>query len=231
MKSLLFATCEKHKMVMPLSNFLEDCLVYQDNDILVMNKPAGLLSVPGKGDALFDSVLTRLQAIQPKTLLIHRLDRDTSGLLVFALNKAAQSHISKQFQQRTTEKLYQAIVEGQIVEQGKIDIPVCYDSTRPPLHIVDKDYSKPALTYFKLIENLTINDSVVSRVALTPVTGRSHQLRVHMQHLQHAIIGDTLYATASGQALSSRLCLHATELSFVHPVTGQTLKFVCPPPF
>ncbi|GAA5003840.1 RluA family pseudouridine synthase [Acinetobacter puyangensis] len=210
---------------------MEECLVYRDDDLLVINKPAGLLSVPGKGDALFDSVLSRLQAIEAKTLLVHRLDRDTSGLLVFALNRPAQSHISRQFQDRQTKKLYQAIVEGQPVDQGQVDIPVCYDPQNPPLHIADPDYSKSALTYFRVLDQFQIKDRLVSRVALTPITGRSHQLRVHMQYIDHPIIGDTLYATPVGQSLSDRLCLHATELSFIHPVTGQTLKFVCPPPF
>ncbi|KAA8735593.1 RluA family pseudouridine synthase [Acinetobacter qingfengensis] len=214
-----------------MSNFLQDCLVYRDEDILVIQKPEGLLSVPGKGEALFDSVLTRLHAIEPKTLLIHRLDRDTSGLLVFALNKAAQSHISRQFQERQTYKLYQAIVEGDLPERGEVNVPVCYDPSRPPLHIADPNFSKPALTQFEVIEYLTIQNQKVSRVALTPITGRSHQLRVHMQYLGHPIIGDTLYATVDGQTLSSRLCLHATALSFKHPVSGQALKFVCPPPF
>lgn len=222
---------QNYNVVVALSNFLEECLVYRDDDLLVINKPAGLLSVPGKGDALFDSVLSRLQAIEAKTLLVHRLDRDTSGLLVFALNRPAQSHISRQFQDRQTKKLYQAIVEGQPVDQGQVDVPVCYDPQNPPLHIADPDYSKSALTYFRVLDQFQIKDRPVSRVALTPITGRSHQLRVHMQYIDHPIIGDTLYATPLGQSLSDRLCLHATELSFIHPVTGQTLKFVCPPPF
>lgn len=222
---------QNYNVVVALSNFLEECLVYRDDDLLVINKPAGLLSVPGKGDALFDSVLSRLQAIEAKTLLVHRLDRDTSGLLVFALNRPAQSHISRQFQDRQTKKLYQAIVEGQPVDQGQVDVPVCYDPKNPPLHIADPDYPKSALTYFKVLDQFQLKGQPVSRVALTPITGRSHQLRVHMQYIDHPIIGDTLYATTVGQSLSDRLCLHATELSFIHPVTGQTLNFVCPPPF
>ncbi len=229
-KSLLFASC-RYKVINRLGNFLEDCLLYQDNDLFVINKPAGLLSVPGKGEALFDSVLTRLQDIDSRTLLIHRLDRDTSGLLVFALSKSAQSHISRQFQERKTKKLYQAIVEGLAPTRGQVDVPVCYDAAHPPLHIADPDYNKPALTYFEVLQHLQISGHDVTRLALTPVTGRSHQLRVHMQYLGHPIIGDTLYATAQGQTLSNRLCLHATELEFEHPDTGQHLKFVCPPPF
>ena len=216
---------------MVLGNFLEDHLVYRDDDILVINKPAGLLSVPGKGPELSDSVLSRLQAIEPSTLLIHRLDRDTSGILVFALNKPAQSEISRQFQQRKTEKCYQAIVEGHMQCDGVVDIPVCYDASRPPLHIVDANFSKPALTEFKVLDNFFIHERMVSRVALMPITGRSHQLRVHMQYLGHPIIGDTLYATTLGQSLAARLCLHAMQLAFAHPSTGAPLKFVCPTPF
>lgn len=214
-----------------LADFLDSCLVYRDEHVMLINKPAGLLSVPGKGEALFDSLLTRLQQIEPDTLLIHRLDRDTSGLLAFALNKAAQRHISRQFQDRQTDKRYQALIEGVVTQKGEINIPVCYDPSRPPLHIADPDFPKPAQTYYEIIEHLQIENSDVTRVALTPVTGRSHQLRVHMQYLGHPIIGDTLYATVQGQKLATRLCLHATELSFKHPVTGQSLKFVCPPPF
>lgn len=212
-----------------MSDFLQDCLIYQDNDILVIHKPAGILTINGKD--ITDSVLTRLQRIEKKVLLIHRLDRDTSGILVFALNKFAQSHISKQFQARRTEKTYHALVEGTLYGEGEISVPVCYDAAHPPLHIVDLEFNKPALTYFKVLEHLSIQDKAVTRVALTPVTGRSHQLRVHLQYLGHPIIGDTLYATPQGQQLSQRLCLHATALSFLHPVTEQSVNFVCTSPF
>ena len=218
-----------------MPNFLQDCLIYRDDDVMVINKPAGLLSVPGKGEALSDSVQTRLLQEEPKTLLIHRLDRDTSGILVFALNKAAQRHISIQFQQRQTEKKYHAIVEGHLSDHfedfGEINVPVRYDEAHPPLHIADESHPKPAQSYYQIIENFYIQDVAVSRIVLKPITGRSHQLRVHTQYIGHPIVGDTLYATAQGQSLSKRLCLHAAELSFVHPVTGQTLNFVCQTPF
>ena len=218
-----------------MPNFLQDCLIYRDDDVMVINKPAGLLSVPGKGEALTDSVQTRLLQEEPKTLLVHRLDRDTSGILVFALNKAAQRHISIQFQQRQTEKKYHAIVEGHLSDHfedfGEINVPVRYDEAHPPLHIADESHPKPAQSYYQIIENFYIQDVAVSRIVLKPITGRSHQLRVHTQYIGHPIVGDTLYATAQGQSLSKRLCLHAAELSFVHPVTGQTLNFVCQTPF
>ncbi len=197
---------------------------------MVINKPAGLLTVPGKGD-LTDSLLTRLQVLEPKTLLIHRLDRDTSGLLVFALSRHGQHHISKQFQNRQTEKIYQALVVGRLTGSGQINIPVIYDPTRPPLHIVDATHPKPAITDWQALESFEINGAWVTRVKLMPITGRSHQLRVHMQHLGHAIVGDTLYATPEQQALMPRLCLHAAELQFEHPHHGGRLDFQAELPF
>ena len=169
--------------------------------------------------------------LEPKTLLIHRLDRDTSGILVFGLSKFGQSTISRQFQDRQTSKIYQALVAGHLEGQGTVDIPVIYDPTRPPLHIVDASYHKPALTEWQAIEHFEIQGQAVTRVKLTPITGRSHQLRVHMQYLGHPILGDTLYATSEQQRLSERLCLHATQLSFAHPQTGEQLTFDCPVPF
>lgn len=206
--------------------FLNEHCLYQDNDLMVINKPAGLLTIPGKGD-LTDSLLTRLQQVEKRTLLIHRLDRDTSGLLVFALNKPAQSHISKQFQARTTEKIYHALLVGHLHGQGTVDIPVVYDETRPPLHIVDPNASKPAITEWQAIEQFTLADLPVTRVILRPITGRSHQLRVHMQHLGHAIVGDTLYTAEPYQSLTPILCLQAKQLQLTHPTTGKILNFCC----
>ncbi|XID74161.1 RluA family pseudouridine synthase [Alkanindiges sp. WGS2144] len=212
-------------------NFLTQTLLRRDEHFLIINKPAGLLTVPGKGEHLLDSVLTRLQAIEPSILLIHRLDRDTSGILVFALNKAAQSHISKQFQERQTDKQYHALVSGYLTGKGSVDVPVNYDPTRPPLHIADPHFNKPALTHWQALEQFEIYGQPVTRVKLIPITGRSHQLRVHMQYLGHAIIGDTLYASAADRELMPRLCLHAEQLSFFHPVSGEKLNFNCPAPF
>ncbi|WP_035365146.1 RluA family pseudouridine synthase [Acinetobacter brisouii] len=214
-----------------MSNFLTDHLIHRDEDFMVIHKPAGLLSVPGKGEALQDSVLTRLLAIEPKTLLIHRLDRDTSGILVFGLSRLGQNRISRQFQERHTEKTYQALVAGSLSGKGTIDIPVVYDPARPPLHIVDPQHSKPALTHWQALEQFELAGQVVTRVKLTPITGRSHQLRVHMQYLGHPIVGDTLYATEQQQQLTDRLCLHAQQLSFHHPKTDELLNFECAVPF
>lgn len=198
---------------------------------MIIHKPSGILSVPGRGEALHDSVLTRLVQIEPKTLLIHRLDRDTSGILVFALSKLGQNRISRQFQDRQTTKTYQAIVAGHLIGEGTIDIPVIYDPTRPPLHIVDAEHNKPAITHWQVIEHFEINGNPVTRIKLTPITGRAHQLRVHMQYLGHPIVGDTLYASQEQQQWTNRLCLHAHQLGFYHPQTEQEIHFECPVPF
>lgn len=214
-----------------MTSFLQQTLLHRDAHFLVINKPAGLLSVPGKGEHLADCVISRLLIEEPNTLLIHRLDRDTSGILVFALNKTAQSHISKQFQTRQTDKQYHALVSGYLEGEGSVNVPVTYDPTRPPLHIADPDYHKPALTHWQAIEQFAIEQQAVTRVKLNPITGRSHQLRVHMQYLGHPIIGDGLYASDEAQKIMPRLCLHAEALAFFHPMTGEKLNFFCPAPF
>lgn len=198
---------------------------------MVIAKPAGILTVPGKTADLQDCVINRLLKIEPKTLLIHRLDRDTSGILVFGLSKWGQKSISRQFQERQTSKIYQAVVAGHLQGQGIIDVPVVYDPSRPPLHIADPEHNKPAITEWQAIEHFEIQGQPVTRVKLTPITGRSHQLRVHLQFLGHPIIGDTLYATVEQQALMPRLCLHAEQLRFHHPKTEEPVQFHCPVPF
>lgn len=198
---------------------------------MVIHKPAGVLTVPGKTEDLQDCVINRLLKIEPKTLLIHRLDRDTSGILVFGLTKWGQKTISRQFQERQTEKTYQAVVAGHLEGEGTVDVPVIYDPEHPPLHITAPDHNKPALTHWQAIENFEIQGHAVTRVKLTPITGRSHQLRVHMQYLGHPIVGDTLYATPEQQQLIPRLCLHAEHLSFYHPQTEERVEFYYPVPF
>ncbi len=198
---------------------------------MVIHKPAGILTVPGKTADLQDCVINRLLKIEPKTLLIHRLDRDTSGILVFGLSKWGQKSISRQFQERQTSKTYQAVVAGTLHGEGTVDVPVIYDPEHPPLHIADPEHNKPALTYWKATQHFQIQGQAVTRVELTPITGRSHQLRVHMQYLGHPIIGDTLYATVEQQQLMPRLCLHAQQLSFYHPKTEELVQFDCPVPF
>ncbi|KGH50732.1 pseudouridine synthase [Acinetobacter idrijaensis] len=214
-----------------MSNFLTEHLIHRDDDFMVIHKPAGLLTVPGKTEDLQDCLINRLVKLEPKTLLIHRLDRDTSGILAFGLTKWGQKTISRQFQERQTDKTYQAVVAGKLEGEGTIEVPVVYDPSRPPLHIADPAHNKPAITHWQAIEHFNIQGQPVTRVKLIPITGRSHQLRVHMQYLGHPIIGDTLYATLEQQQLSSRLCLHAERLSFYHPQTEQLVEFYCPAPF
>ena len=212
-------------------NFLEQTLIHRDAHFIVVNKPPGILTVPGKGD-LTDCVINRLLAVEPNTLLIHRLDRDTSGILVFALNKQAQREISRKFEQRQTDKQYHALLVGHVNgDTGSVDVPVRYDPEHPPLHIADPAHPKHALTHWSVTDRFAIAGQPVSRVKLVPVTGRSHQLRVHMQYLGHPMVGDSLYADAAGQALSPELCLHAEQLSFYHPVTQEKLVFNCPAAF
>lgn len=214
-----------------MSNFLTEHLIHRDDDFMVIHKPAGLLTVPGKTEDLQDCLINRLGKLEPKTLLIHRLDRDTSGILAFGLTKWGQKTISRQFQERQTDKTYQAVVAGKLEGEGTIEVPLVYDPSRPPLHIADPAHNKPAITHWQAIEHFNIQGQPVTRVKLIPITGRSHQLRVHMQYLGHPIIGDTLYATLEQQQLSSRLCLHAERLSFYHPQTEQLVEFYCPAPF
>ncbi len=214
-----------------MSNFLKEHLIYRDQDFMVIHKPAGLLSVPGKTEDLQDCAINRLLKEERRTLLIHRLDRDTSGILVFGLSKTGQKSISRQFQERQTSKTYQALVVGQLEGEGTVDIPVIYDPTRPPLHIVDESHNKVALTHWQAIEHFEIQGQAVTRVKLTPITGRAHQLRVHMQYLGHPIVGDTLYADPEHQTIMPRLCLHAEHLSFNHPVSEERMDFECPVPF
>ena len=194
----------------------------QDEDIWVIDKPYGLLSVDGR--ELKVSLQSRLLKANPEVKLIHRLDMDTSGLIIFAKNAAAQSHISKQFIERIPTKEYQAVVWGTTPQQGEIDVPVRYEPTTKPRHIVDMDWDKRAYTKYETLHHELRAGEPVSRVALYPVTGRSHQLRVHMLHIGHVMVGDPIYAPhfEQGQAfeLAPRLCLHAHKLRLKHPRTS-----------
>lgn len=212
--------------------FAQDITVYEDDDIWVVDKPAGLLSVDGK--TLKVSLLARLERVNPAVKLIHRLDMDTSGLLIFAKNAAAQSHISKQFIERLPQKSYQARVFGQwesIGATGEISVPVRYEPTTKPRHIVDHDWPKQALTLYEVLAHEMCNDQTVTRVLLKPVTGRSHQLRVHMVHAGHVMIGDPIYAEGAALKIAPRLNLHAQQLRLKHPVLGAWMDWESPCPF
>lgn len=202
-------------------------IIHHDHELLVVNKPSGLLSVPGKGEHLADCLITRLQAIFPDALLIHRLDRDTSGVMVFALTPHAQRHLGLQFEKRQVKKSYIAVVHGHPNEKtGTVDLPLIVDWPNRPLQKVDPENGRPALTDWRVLKKT----ETATRVRLTPHTGRSHQLRVHMQALGHPIMGDPFYATGAARA-ADRLMLHAETLSFRHPDGGKGQKFRVKCPF
>lgn len=197
-------------------------ILYQDDDILVLDKPSGLLSVAGRLAIHKDSLQTRVQRVFPTSQVVHRLDMSTSGLMIMALNKASHRHLSRQFQDRKIEKRYLARVFGKpTTDYGSIDLPLICDWVNRPKQKVDCDVGKPSLTNWKVLQS---NDQF-SLVELEPVTGRSHQLRVHMQSIGHPILGDKFYAHKDALCLSSRLDLHAAYIKFMHPVTNDFLEF------
>ena len=202
-------------------------ILHDDHEIVVLNKPAGLLSVPGRGDHLADCLITRVQQVFPQALLVHRLDRDTSGVMVFALSPHAQRNLSMQFEKRSTKKTYVARVFGRMTEKsGEVDLPLIVDWPNRPRQMVDVENGKPALTLYRVLKARDAE----SRVRLTPKTGRSHQLRVHMLALGHVILGDPLYAEGAA-ADHPRLMLHSEELRINHPDSGRGLSFRAKAPF
>lgn len=204
----------------PLSPVFE--LLFSDDDLLVFNKPSGLLSVPGKALEHKDSLQTRVQRVWPSATIVHRLDMATSGIMIMALNKASHRHISKQFELREVSKVYFARVYGKPQESsGTIDLPLICDWPNRPMQKVDFEHGKKASTHWRKVST-NENSSLIE---LKPITGRSHQLRVHMLSLGHPILGDKLYASPEAKALSPRLCLHAADIKFRHPVSEQPLHF------
>ncbi len=203
-------------------------LIHADHAIVVLDKPAGLLTVPGKGEGLADCLIARLQAVHPDALLVHRLDRDTSGVIVFALTRHAQRDLSAQFESRKTRKAYRARLWGHLEpKEGTVDLPLIVDWPNRPRQHVNHETGKPAQTDWKV---LGYDPDGTTRVRLFPLTGRSHQLRVHMQALGHPILGDPLYAEGPARAFP-RLMLHAESLRFNHPETGRGVTFTAPVPF
>ena len=198
--------------------------LYADAALLVAVKPPRLLSVPGRGEEKQDCLIRRAQARYPDALIVHRLDFDTSGLLVLARGKLMHRRLSILFQERQVEKRYVALVDGRLsAECGEVDLPLLVDWPNRPLHQVDFTNGKPALTRYRTLAYEAERDA--SRVELIPVTGRTHQLRVHMQVLGHPILGDPLYAPPAARAKAGRLLLHAEHLAFDHPASGERLAF------
>lgn len=218
---------EDNRLEMPTTEDTPLEVVYDDRWLTVLNKPSGMLTVPGK--ALEDSLLSRYQAVFPEAhgpVVVHRLDQETSGLVIFAKDKATHKALQQQFEQHAIKKRYIALLEGQVLQdEGIIDVPLLPDIEDRPRQRVDYDHGKRAVTRYHVLERL----HGFTRIALEPFTGRTHQLRVHCSHpqgLNCPIVGDRLYGNAS-----SRLMLHAQSITLVHPVSGQSMTLQCAPPF
>lgn len=224
--------------------------VYEDADLLVLHKPAGLLCVPGRGPDKQDCLSARAQQRWPGALIVHRLDQATSGLVLMARHIDAQRRLSQAFAERQVHKRYQAVVQGCLMRKGdgkddggddeggpwhEISLPIGADWERRPLRVIDHAKGKPSVTRWRTLPPRNGQagrpDTVTTRVELEPVTGRTHQLRVHMAATGHAILGDALYADAATQALSPRLLLHACQLAFTHPATGEPVCMHLPADF
>lgn len=200
---------------------------YADDAVVVVNKPSGLLSVPGRGEDKQDCVVRRVQQRFPTARIVHRLDCATSGLMVLALSADGHRELSRQFHDREIEKAYVALVYGVLEsDEGQVCLPLMTDWPNRPKQMISED-GKPAHTEYKVLSR----ESDHTRVLLTPVTGRTHQLRMHMLSLGHPILGDRLYAEGKALAASDRLMLHAWQLGFMHPESGETLFFDPEPPF
>ncbi len=216
-------------------------IIHQDNDLLILSKPAGLLSVPGKGEHLADCLINRAKEKFPEVLLVHRLDMDTSGLIIMAMNKEAQANLGQQFEKRKVDKTYIARVFAHPkADEGLIDLPLCLDWPNRPLQMVCYENGRPSQTGWRVLERennyrdeKAKNQTQIetSLMELKPITGRSHQLRVHLMELGHPILGDMLYAPLSIEDAASRMQLHAQEITLHHPKGGERITFTDAYPF
>lgn len=205
-------------------------IVFADDDLVVVDKPYGLLSVPGRDPANRDCVPSRLSEEFGELRIIHRLDFDTSGLMALARNAEAHRRVNRQFEQREVEKYYEALVWGlPEADEGKIELPIIVDWPNRPKKIVDPVNGKHALTYYRVLDRDAGKN--IARVELKPITGRSHQLRVHLAEIGHPILGCPFYAHAAARAAYERLTLHARQLQIRHPSSGEILLFEAPTPF
>ena len=203
-------------------------LLHLDSDWIVIDKPAGLPSVPGRAPGLQDCAAARVQALHPDARVVHRLDMATSGLLLMARGVENQRRLGAAFEQRRVAKTYVAVVAGEPgQDEGQVDLPLAADWPQRPRRIVDPVHGKPALTRWRVVERL----GHCTRLQLEPLTGRTHQLRVHLSAIGHPILGDGLYADAAVASASSRLLLHACRLTLPHPSDGHLCSFVSPAPF
>lgn len=203
-------------------------ILHEDHQIVLADKPSGLLSVPGRGPDKADCLIARLRAVFPTVLLVHRLDCDTSGVMVFALTPHAQRFLSREFETRATKKSYIARLAGHLEPRaGRVDLPLIVDWPNRPRQHVNHETGKPAQTDWRVLRH---DPDGTTRVRLTPITGRSHQLRVHMQALGHPILGDPLYAEGPARD-APRLMLHAETLRIRHPESGKHMSFTAKSPF
>jgi tRNA pseudouridine32 synthase/23S rRNA pseudouridine746 synthase len=203
-------------------------VLHRDDDLLVLSKPSGLLTVPGKEAALADCLETRARDADPEALLVHRLDRDTSGIVLMARNRKAQRHLGLQFERRMTQKIYIARVWGRVMgESGCVDAALSCDWPNRPQQMIDNENGRPAQTEWNVMDR----EAMSTRLMLRPLTGRSHQLRVHMLSLGHPVLGDNFYAHDEALKAADRLQLHAAELTIRHPADGRFCTFHDPCPF
>ncbi|CAL4867072.1 Dual-specificity RNA pseudouridine synthase RluA [Asticcacaulis sp. MM231] len=206
---------------------MSESVIFVDDHMLVAEKPAGLLSVPGRLPQHKDCLITRLQSLYPDVLTVHRLDMATSGLMVFARGPEVHRTLSKAFADRQVDKRYIAVVAGDLSADGEVDLPLIKDWPNRPRQMVDHATGKPSLTRYRILGRA----EGTTRIELEPVTGRTHQLRVHMMAIGHPILGDDFYAPPEIEALSPRLLLHAEHLSLPHPVSGARIDFHSAAPF
>ena len=205
-------------------------VLYQDEHILLINKPSGLLSLSGKNPLNKDSVHYRLVQDFPSATLLHRLDFGTSGIMLVALNKQVNGLLTQQFQQRTISKTYTAILHGVLPDdEGEVGLPIAKDVDNFPFMKICHETGKPAQSHYRVISRDL--QELSTKVTFRPITGRTHQLRIHSLHLGHPILGCDLYFNAQSRHMSSRLLLHATTLTFIHPISLETINCVCPSPF
>ncbi|MFD0966121.1 bifunctional tRNA pseudouridine(32) synthase/23S rRNA pseudouridine(746) synthase RluA [Seminibacterium arietis] len=204
-------------------------IVYHDNHLLAVNKPSGLLSVPGNKPQYYDSAMSRVKDKYGFCEPAHRLDMATSGILLFAMSKLADRELKRQFREREPQKHYQTLVWGHVEQDcGKVELPLICDWENRPRQKICFQQGKRAVTFYQVLERLSDNKT---RIKLTPITGRSHQLRLHMLALGHPILGDKFYAHPQARAMSQRLCLHAESLQIRHPLTKEILHFQAKSPF
>lgn len=204
-------------------------VLYQDEHLMVVNKPSGLLSVPGRAPENRDSIMSRIQAEHPSAESVHRLDMATSGVIAVALTKAAERELKRQFREREPKKIYIARVWGHMAQdEGLVDLPLICDWPNRPKQKVCFTEGKSAQTVWEVLSR---DDDGTTRVKLMPITGRSHQLRVHMLAIEHPILGDGFYAPPAARAMASRLQLHAQELFITHPASHEPMHFRCEPDF